>query len=262
MKQELLQHKIEIIAFFRAITELNEDYVLADWFVQRFRKNYKLPHYIKEVLKENPDGLHFREITKVILDKYQINTTERKVHSFLAKGGDSTEYINIWLGIYTLKSNQKYSWEKTPDLIYSYLKEFWNPKTVDEIQKYVLERKKVEAKTVRVALEYPKEFRFCFYKDGKVWLKEWWLWNVREKKPAKKYDISLSKAMQQLLNSGLLKKWEFYDITTLKTLLSELHSDKTITLNTQSMYNILDKMVQGWSINKTNKSDKNIYFLT
>lgn len=262
MKQELLPHKSELIAFLWAITELNEDYVLKDGLIHRFKKKYKLPHYISEVLKDKPDGLHFREITRIIIDKYGFETTERKVHSFLAKGDNSTGYINIGLGTYTLKWDSKYSWEKTPDLIYSYLKDSWSPKTIDEVQKYVLERKQIEAKTVRVALEYPKEFRFCFYADGKVWLKEWGLWNVREKKKALKYDVSLSKALQELLSSGLLRKWEPYDIATLKKLLTEFYSGKTITMNTQSMYNALDKMVQRWSINKINSPDKNIYFLT
>ena len=85
MKQELIQHKQDIGLFIKAIAELNEDYVIQDNIIHRFKKKFKLTHYIKEVLQDKPDGLHFREITTEIMSMFDIDFNERKVHSHLTK---------------------------------------------------------------------------------------------------------------------------------------------------------------------------------
>ena len=85
MKQELLPHKQSIALFIKAIGELNEDYVIQDNKLHRFRKKFKLNHYIGEVLQDYPDGLHFREITSEIISRYNLTVDERKVHAHLTK---------------------------------------------------------------------------------------------------------------------------------------------------------------------------------
>ena len=261
MKQELLPHKQNIALFIKTIGELNEDYVIQDNKLHRFKKKFKLNHYIIEILQDYPDGLHFREITSEIMSRYNISVDERKVHAHLTKTWSYDQFINIWLWIYTLKGTWEYSWEKTPDLIYRFLKESNSPKTVAEIQEYVSKRKKVEMKTIRVAIDYPKEFRFCFYNDGKVWLKEWKLWNERDKVQMKKYDLSLNSTLKILIQNGILYKGLEFDKNELIELIKKSFLWKEIAVNERAIYSVLEKYIQEWILKKRNISDKNIYSL-
>lgn len=259
MKQELLPHKQDIGLFIKAIAELNDDYVIQDNSIHRFRKKFKLDHYIIEVLQDHPDGLHFREITSEIMSRYNIVVDERKVHSYLTRTWSFDQFINIWLWIYTLKGTWEYSWEKTPDLIYRFLKESKSPKTVAEIQEYVIKRKKVEMNTIRVAIDYPKEFRFCFFNDGKVWLKEWGLWNERKKIRAKKYDLSLNSALEIMISTGIIHRGFEFDKRDLKGLIKSSFPWKEISINDGAIYSTLEKFIREWIINKRSLSDRNIY---
>lgn len=261
MKQELLQHKQDISLFIKAIAELNEDYVIQDNMIHRFKKKFKLTHYIKEVLQDKPDGLHFREITSEIISRFSIDVDERKVHSHLTKTWNFDQFINIWLWIYTLKGAWEYSWEKTPDLIYGFLKESGSPKTIIEIQEYVTKRKKVEMKTIRVALDYPKEFRFCFYNDGRVGLKEWNLWNERKKIQMKKYDLSLNSALTLMIKSWIIYPEFEFDKNELIELIRRSFPWKEVTVHEGAVYSVLEKFIREWILKKRSSQDKNIYSL-
>ena len=181
-KDILLPQKSDIALFFSRVAELHPDYVMQDNIIHRFKKKYKLSHYIEEVLKEYPDGLHFREIAQKIHSRYWIEAPENKVYTHLGKTTGSQKYVNIWKGLFTLKWSWLYSWEKTPDIIYTYLRDSGTPKTIGDIETHVLERKRIDINTIRASFDYKNESRFIFYNDGKVWLKEWNLWNVRPKR--------------------------------------------------------------------------------
>ncbi len=59
-----------IALFIKRMVELHPDYVVQDDLIHRFKKKYKLSHYIGEALKDHPDGLHFREIAQMIRSRY------------------------------------------------------------------------------------------------------------------------------------------------------------------------------------------------
>jgi hypothetical protein len=167
-------------------------------------------------------------------------------------------FMNIGLWLYTLKTNTKYSSEKTWDLIYSYLKQCAQAKNIEEISDYVLSRKKIEENTVRAVFDYPNEFRFVFLDDWKIWLKEWWLTNIREKRRTSRHEISLSKGFDLLLKNNELPNSfttnEFINLINFK-FWNEISQNR-------SWYNaLLSKKVIDWIISCDNSKLQNIYFL-
>ena len=77
---------------------------------------------------------------------------------------------------------------------------------VKDIIEYVSSRKKVNATTIRAAIDYPNENRFVFYIDWKVWLKEWGLSNVRKRKPSQRYKVPLDQAFKTIVAEELVPK--------------------------------------------------------
>lgn len=251
-----LENKESIITFMKKVVEMHPDYVMQENIIHRFNKKYKLKDYILFILEEFPDGLHFSEINRQIKEKFNIDVDDRKVHVNLTQL--SWLFMNIGLWIYTLKSNTKYSSEKTWDLIYLYLKQLWEPKSTKDISEYVLSRKKIEENTVYAALDYPHESRFVFLNDWRVWLKEWWLSNLREKKLVNRYEISLNEGFDLLLENNELPKTfttnEFIDLISLK------FGDE-ISKNRSWFSPLLSKKVLDWIISCDNSKLQNTYFL-
>lgn len=257
----ILSKKKDIALFIARIAEIHKDYVLEWGILHRFNKKLKTAYYIENILKDNPDWLHFREITKRINTQYWINIDERKVHANLTKTDSFNKFINIGLWLYTIKWSGQFSGEKTTDIIYSFLKEFNSPKTIQEITEFVLQRKKIEEGTVRVAISYSTEFRFCFYNTWKVGLKEWGLWNERIKK--KKNTItqrnSIANAVEALINDGVLRRGESYTLLTLKELISgKFHT--TVDAGARNLPIVLSELASEW-IFTIRKQRKNIYLL-
>ena len=257
-KIDYINFKEEIINYLKKVIELQEDYVINIDVIHRFNKKYKLEDCIEMILEKFSDGLHFSEITKKINEIYHLETDESKVMSRLNNPLHSWAFKNIWLGIYTLKSNNTYSWEKVPDIIFLYLKNEWISKTLQEITKHVLSRKKVWEKTVLAALKYKNESRFVFYNDKTIWLKEWWLWNVREKREVINYELSIKKAYNILLDKNLIPN--SFSSKDLIELLFKNFWDK-ISQNSWSIYTLLQKLEKKWNLKVTFDWNKNIYSL-
>jgi hypothetical protein len=214
--------------------------------------------YIEMVLSEFLEWLHYSEIRKQINEKYKINVDDRYVHNTLWHFS-WIKFINIWLWIYTLKSNIKYSWEKTWDLVYIFLKNDWFPKTLKEITDYVLSRKKINKLTVLASITwYKNENRFVYYNDWKIGLKEWGLWNVRKKREMIKYKLSLYNAYVDLLNRNMIPD-NFYLEDIKKILEDNFWND--VSTNAWGIWFLIKKEVEKWKIKIQKTKFKNIYSL-
>lgn len=256
MKKEYINLKDNIIDFIKKVVELNEDYVINWDIIHRFNKKYKLENYIEMVLENFPDWLHYSEINNKIKEKYKIEEDDIKIHRTLTHW--VWTFINIWLWIYTLKSNESFSWENVPDLIYLFLKEQKQPKTLSEITNYVLSRKKIWEKTVLAALNYKNENRFVFYNNKTIWLKEWNLWNIRKKREVPRYEISLSKAYEELLNKKLIPNTFYVD--DIKKLLDNNFWNK-VSKNAWAISLLLTKQVEKWNLMLKKTNFRYIYSL-
>jgi hypothetical protein len=245
-----------IITFIKKVVEMHPDYVIQDDLIQRFNKKYVLREYISLILEEFSDGLHFSEINKKLTERFNIDVTNKKVHMNLTHF--PWIFMNIGLWLYTLKSNTKYSSEKTGDLIYLYLKNYWEPKSVKEISEYVLNRKKIAENTVHAAIEYPNELRFVFLDDGKVWLKEWWLPNLRRKRDVYKYEVPLTKGFWLLLENNELPK-----TFTLDQLINifKLKFGDSVSINSTWYRTLLSKKIQDWVLTCDWSKRQKIYIL-
>lgn len=258
-KIDYIEFKEYIINYLKKIIELHDDYVMNQDIIHRFNKKYKLEDCIELILENFSDWLHFSEITKKVKEIYHLETDESKVMSRLNNTLHSWVFKNIWLGIYTLKSNNNYSWENVPNIIFLYLKNEWIPKTLQEITKYVLSRKKVWEKTVAAAIYwYKNETRFVVYIDRTIWLKEWNLSNIREKRTWSIYEITLNKAFQILEDECLIpKSFTQYDF---RKLIIERFWDKSSS-NQWWIYNLLTSLVEKRILSSYYDGDKNIYSL-
>ena len=248
MKKEYMYIKDSIIDFIKKVVELNEDYVVNWGVIHRFNKKYKLEDYIEMVLENFPDWLHYSELNKILKKDYNLDYTDTQILNWLWHYG----FKNIWLGTYALNSNNNYSWWKTWDIIYLYLKDEWEPKTLKDITNHVLSRKKINEWTVIAAISwYKNEVRFVFYNDWKIWLKEWNLWNVRKKREVPKYEISLSKAYEELLNKNLIPNTFYVD--DIRKLLENNFWNK-VSKNTWAIWLLLTRQVEKWNLilEKTN----------
>lgn len=256
-KIDYINFKEEIINYLKKIVELHDDYVINIDVIHRFKKKYKLEDYVEMILEKNLDWLHFSAINKEIREIYNLEYTDIQVHNVLWRSWSN--FINIWRWLYTLKTNSDYSWEKTWDIIYLYLKEIWLPKTLKEITDHVLSRKKINEWTVIAAIGwYKNENRFVFYNDWKIGLKEWWLWNVREKREVTNYELSIKKAYNILLDKNLIPN--SFSSKDLIELLFKNFWDK-ISQNSWSIYTLLQKLEKKWNLKVTFDWNKNIYSL-
>lgn len=255
MKKEYINLKDNIIDFIKKVVELNEDYVINWDIIHRFNKKYKLEDYIEIVLENFPDWLHYLELNKILKENYNLDYTGTQILNWLSHYG----FKNIWLGTYTLNSNNNYSWWKTWDIIYLYLKDQWEPKTLNDITNYVLSRKKINEWTIIAAISwYKNENRFVFYTDWKVWLKEWGLINERKKKEVPEYEISISKAFDILKEKDLIPS-----SFSSKELIEIFYSNfwDKISQNTWWIYSLLKNKEKIWEIIVKSDSKNNIYSL-
>lgn len=256
-KIDYIQFKEYIINYLKKIIEIHDDYVINQDIIHRFNKKYKLEDYIEMVLEKFSDWLHYSEINSKIKYTYKEEYSDRQVHALLCHLW--WKFINIWLGIYTLKSNNIYSWEKVSDIIFLYLKNEWSPKTLQEITDYVLSRKKIWEKTVFAAIGwYKNETRFVFYNDSKIWLKEWGLNNVREKRKIKKYELSISEAFDLLVEKKLIPEY-----FSSKEIINLFYSNfwSKISQNTGSIFSLLMNKEKKWEIIVKFNWNNNIYSL-
>lgn len=254
-KIDYIQFKEYIINYLKKIIELHDDYIINKDIIHRFNKKYKLEDYIEIVLENFPDWLHYSEINIVLKNDYNLDYSDIQILNWLWHYW----FKNIWLGTYTLKSNNNYSWWKTWDLIYLFLKEVWLPKSLKEITYYILSRKKINEWTVIAAISwYKNENRFVFYKDWKIWLKEWNLWNVREKRTWSVYEVTLSKAFQILKKEDLIP--EIFTLYDFRKLVIERFWDKSSS-NQWWIYNLLTSLVEKRILSAYYDCDKNIYSL-
>lgn len=256
MKKEYINLKDNIIDFIKKVVELNEDYVVNWDIIHRFNKKYKLEDYVEMILEEFPNWLHYSEINKKLNKLHNIKVEDKKIHALLCHFWN--KFINIWLWIYTLKSNENFSWENVPDLIYLFLKEQKQPKTLADITNYVLSRKKIWEKTVLAALNYKNENRFVFYNDKTIWLKEWNLSNVREKREWNLYKIPLSNTFDILKEENLIPDYFTQDDFG-NIIIDRFWSD--VSSNRWWIYNLLSSLVKKWLILSNNNWNKNIYSL-
>lgn len=255
MKKEYINLKDNIIDFIKKVVELNEDYVINWDIIHRFNKKYKLEDYIELILVNFPDWLHYSELNRMLKKEYNLDYTDTQILNWLWHYG----FKNIWLWTYTLNSNDNYSWWKTWDIIYLYLKDEWEPKTLNDITKHVLSRKKINEWTVIAAISwYKNENRFVFYTDWKIWLKEWGLINERKKKEVPEYEISISKAFD------ILKEKKLIPSTFLSKELIEIFYSNfwdKISQNTWSIYTLLKNKEKIWEIIVRSDWRNNIYSL-
>lgn len=248
-------HKEEVVNYIKKLSDIHEDYVVKWDIIHRFNKKYKLEDYIELILVNFPDWLHYSELNKILKKDYNLDYTDTQILNWLWHYG----FKNIWLGTYTLNSNNNYSWWKTWDIIYLYLKDEWEPKTLKDITNHVLSRKRINGWTVTAAISwYKNEVRFVFYNDWKIWLKEWNLWNVRRKREISKYEISLSKAYEELLKKNLIPN-TFY-IDDIRKLLENNFWNK-VSKNTSAIWLILAKQVEKWSLMLEKTNFRYIYSL-
>lgn len=255
MKKEYINLKDNIIDFIKKVVELNEDYVVNWDIIHRFNKKYKLEDYIEMVLENFPDWLHYSELNKILKKDYNLDYTDTQILNWLWHYG----FKNIWLGTYTLNSNNNYSWWKTWNIIYLYLKDEWEPKTLKDITNHVLSRKKINEWTVIAAISwYKNEVRFVFYNNWKIWLKEWNLWNVREKREWNLYKIPLSNTFDILKEENLIPDYFTQDDFG-NIIIDRFWSD--VSSNRWWIYNVLSSLVKKWLILSNNNWNKNIYSL-
>lgn len=253
----LIENKELILSFIKSLITLHEDYVL-DWdSINRIIKRYPLVYMVEMILSRNLDWLHFSDIALFIKEEYWEEFSNVRIHRLLSN--ESSKFINIWLWLYALKTNKKFSWEKTGDLIYLYLNKVGVPKAMNEITTYVLSRKKVNWTTVKAAINsYENETRFVRYKDWKVWLKEWGLSNVRSKRKIKRYAFSVPKAIDIVFAEDELPLK--FSVDEFIVFLKKRFNDK-VSDNRNAISAILLKKKRIWELGSVVSGHKNIYFL-
>ncbi len=256
MTKQYLDKKESIIAFIKRVVELNPDYLISWSTIHRFRKKYKLKDYIHFILDDFPDWLHFSEINLKIRERYNIIDEDRKVHMNLTHFPEL--FMNIGLGLYTLKTNNKYSAEKVWDLIYLYLKETWRPLTLDELINYVTSRKVINPWTVSASLSYTNEFRFTFLKDWKIALKEWNRDDIRIKRIITKYNVPLEEAFNDSLNAKILTK--NFTLNELQKILSNRYGND-ITNKRAAYSSLLTQNTNNWVLSCNRSKLENLYSL-
>lgn len=259
MKKDYTLMKDDILKFIATIVELNNDYAVNQGIVHRFNKKFKLVDYIYMILEKEQNWLHYSEINKIIKNKYNIEVEDIKVHRTLTWA--TSQFMNTWLWTYTLRSNTKFSWQNVPDLMYTYLKEVGSPKTLKEITDYILSRKQIAEGTVAAVFGYKNEHRFVIYNDKTIWLKEWWLWNVKEKKKREannSYEISISEAFQEILKKNLIP--DSFTLKTIQKIMLDIFWDK-ISSNYHGLHAVLNKHIKQGILKVDKTNQRYIYFL-
>lgn len=259
-KYPILSEKIKIIPLIKSLVELNNDYLITWEVIHRFKKKYKIDYCILEILKDYPDWIHYTDLRDQIQERFNLDLPAKKVLTHLAKTKNQINVINIWLGTYTLKSSKKYSGEITSNVAYSILQDKWVPMKFDDLANEVLKKKIVNKWTVKAALNYKKEFRFCFFKDHTIWLKEWNLPNTRAKHETY-YEIPIKNAFEILMSEGKIKKHSTLTINEFLTIVEKRFGKKSVSLKKVTWNHLLLTLSSQWVINVKKEGWKGSKFI-
>lgn len=259
-KYSILSEKPNLMPIIKSMVELDNDYLIQEDVAHRYNKKYKIDHCILEILKDYPDGLHFTEVKEKILEKFHVDFPTKKIHTHLGNSKNQAYLINIWLWTYTLKWSWEYSGEITGNVIFSILKDNWAPMSFNDLSTIVLKRKLVGIWTVKAALSYKNEFRFCTFKDGKIGLKEWWLSGAKVKYE-NLYDIPIQKAFEILVEEKLITKGAELTLKEIINIVIQRFNKDEASYNKASWNHFLASLGKKWIIKVQKNSNKRLKFI-
>ncbi|MBP8708077.1 MAG: hypothetical protein KBH94_05105 [Caldisericia bacterium] len=154
---------------------------------------------IKNILKKY-GPLHFKEVKKYLYSEYGINVTDRNVNATLSREG---MFVNVGRGIYDTKDSNL-SGKTIIQLATDYLIKNMQPKSLHDIESYVLTRKKIKKSSIGAIL-LSKPNIFGRTEDGLFGLR---IWNnfqyTNNTKQYRKYSVSIREAFNSLRKSGAL----------------------------------------------------------
>lgn len=229
--------------------EILIEYLACVYYIFEFNNSFTFPankkdlkYLVNKELELLDEPIHFTDMYNIVIEKYpEQNWNPAKVHSALNSLGKN---VGDWL--YVKKSSKMIEWT-IAWLTEIFLEKYWKPAPYSEIEKFILENRRVKKESLLTMIFLDKKKRFVKTADHKIWLKKWDLPNVVDDR---RVSYTLDNEIYNYMKKDPLEEYTIQNIM-----------DWIWDTNYQNVYYAVTNLVKDWKIGYFTRWITNYYYV-